>query len=348
MKGKIMKKGISTRVSLAFLLGLILFLASSCVYVHGCDGSWERLVKYERQVELTAPLAPGSSLSARTNDGSIRIEGVPTEECRLTATIVARATTEERAQELAEQIEVRLEPSAEGLTVVIEKPETIRNARYGVSLEGTVPTRTSLTLVTSDGSVHLANIEGTVDVRTSDGSIRAEGIKGDTKLKTSDGSIDCSRIEAGTLDLHTSDGQVRLVDAAMQSGSARTSDGSIAVATTRGESLDLHTSDGEIRCEDICVARLNCRTSDGSIQIECAADTPKAMEASVTTSDGSITFATPPGLSALIDASVNDGSIHTSLPITVEGKVGKSLIGTVGAGEGRITLRTHDGSITIR
>jgi len=310
MKGKTMKKGISTPVSLAFLLGLILFLASSCVYVHGCDGSWERLVKYERQVKLTAPLAPGSSLSARTNDGSIRIEGVPTEECRLTATIVARGTTQERAQELAEQIEVRLEPSAEGLVVVIEKPETLRNARYGVSLEGTVPTRTSLTLVTSDGSIHLANIEGSVDVRTSDGSIRAEGIRGDTKLKTSDGSIDCSRTEAGT--------------------------------------LDLHTSDGGIRCEGICVSRLNCRTSDGSIHIECAADTPKAMEASVTTSDGSITFATPPGLSAVIDASVSDGSIHTSLPLTVQGKVGKSLVGTVGAGEGRITLRTHDGSITIR
>lgn len=150
------------------------------------------------------------------------------------------------------------------------------------------------------------------------------------------------------LDLHTSDGQVRLVDAAMQSGSAQTSDGSIAIATARSESLDLHTSDGGIRCDDICVARLNCRTSDGSIHIECAADTPKAMQATVTTSDGSITFATPPGLSALIDASVSDGSIHTSLPITVEGKVGKSLVGTVGAGEGKITLRTHDGSITIR
>jgi len=348
MKGKTMKKGISTHVSLAFLLGLILFLASSCVYVHGCDGSWERLVKYERQVELSAPLAPGSSLSARTNDGSIRIEGVPTEECRLTATSVARAPTAARAPDLAEQLAVRRAPSVEGLAVVIEKPETTRNARYGVSLEGTVPTRTSLALVTSDGSVHLANIEGTVDAKTSDGSIRAEGIKGDTKLKTSDGSIDCSRIEAGMLDLHTSDGQVRLVDAAMQSGSAQTSDGSIAIATARSESLDLHTSDGGIRCDDICVARLNCRTSDGSIHIECAADTPKAMQATVTTSDGSITFATPPGLSALIDASVSDGSIHTSLPITVEGKVGKSLVGTVGAGEGKITLRTHDGSITIR
>lgn len=342
-----MKKGFTTRISLACLLALILFLASSCVYVHGCDGSWSRLVKYERQVELSAALAPGSSLSARTSDGSIRIEGAATDECRLTATIVARAETEERAQELAEQIDVRLEPSASGLAVVIDKP-TLRNARYGVSLAGTVPTPTSLTLVTSDGSVHLANIEGAVDAKTSDGSIRADGIKGDTKLKTSDGSIDCSRIEGETLDLHTSDGRIKLADAATSTCTAQTSDGSIALTTVRSESLDLRTSDGGIRCEEIRVARLSCRTSDGSVHIECAADSPRVMEATVTTSDGSITFAAPPGLSAVVDAAVSDGSIHTSLPITVQGKVGKSLLGTVGAGEGRITLRTHDGSITIR
>ncbi len=343
-----MKKGVTSRISLACLLGLILFLASSCVYVHSCDGSWSRLVKYERQVELSADLGPGSSLSAQTGDGSIRIEGIESEECRLTATIAARATTEERAQELAEQIDVRLEPSAGGLAVIIDKPNHLRNARYGVSLEGTVPVQTSLSLITSDGSVHLANIEGTVDAKTSDGSIRADGVRGSMRLKTSDGSIACSAIEGETLDLHTSDGRVKIVDAATNSCTAETSDGSITLTTVRSERVDLHASDGRIRCEDLRAARLNCRTSDGSVHIEFTADSPRALEASVTTSDGSITFVGPPDLSAVVDASVSDGSIHTSLPITVQGKVGKSLRGTVGGGEGRITLRTQDGSITIR
>lgn len=40
--------------------------------------------------------------------------------------------------------------------------------------------------------------------------------------------------------------------------------------------------------------------------------------------------------------------LYTSLPIMVEGKVGQSLTGKVGGGAGRIHLRTHDGSITIR
>lgn len=343
-----MSKEIGACVALACLLGLMVFLTGSCIYVSGCDGSWHRLARYDKQIELSAPLTLGSSLSARTRDGSIRIEGAPTDECRLTATIVAHAVTQEQAEEIAERIDVRLEPCPGGLAVVIEKPETQQNARYDVSLAGTVPTRTNLTLVTSDGSVHLANIEGTVDAETSDGSIWAEGIRGDAKFRTSDGSIDCSGIEAGTLDLHTSDGRIRLSDATTRSCTAQTSDGRIEVATIRSETLDLRTSDGGIRCTDIGVARLNGRTSDGSVHIECAADAPKAMDATVTTSDGSITFATPPGLSAVIDASVSDGAIRTALQIAVEGKVGKSLLGTVGNGEGRITLKTHDGSITIR
>lgn len=339
-------KGIYTRVSLACLLGLTLFLANSCIYISGCD--WSTMAKYERQVELSAALEPGSTFSAATQDGSITLEGTQSAECKLLATIRTRASTEEEAQELGEQIQVKLESVAGGLTVVIEKPSFIRNAHYGVSLTGTVPIQTHLALTTSDGSVHLDTIEGTIDAKTSDGSIQAEGIKGDTKLKTFDGSIHCARIEAETLDLHTRDGSIKLEETETTSCTAHTLDGSITVADVRTESIALRTSDGGIRCIGIAASRLECRTSDGSVHIECAADAPNAIAATVTTSDGGITFAAPPGLSAVVEASTNDGSIQTALPITIEGKVGKSLRGTIGDGEGRLILKTHDGSITIR
>ena len=95
-------------------------------------------------------------------------------------------------------------------------------------------------------------------------------------------------------------------------------------------------------------ARADCHSSDGAIHIEYAPDAPKAIEINATASDGSITLVTPPGLSAAIDAGTSDGSIHTDLPVTIRGKVGKSLHGTIGGGEGRVYLRTQDGSITIR
>jgi DUF4097 and DUF4098 domain-containing protein YvlB len=93
---------------------------------------------------------------------------------------------------------------------------------------------------------------------------------------------------------------------------------------------------------------MDCHTSDGAIEIEFAPDAPKAIHVNATTSDGSITLTVPPGLSAAIEANTDDGSIHTHLPITVQGKIGKSVHGTVGAGEGKIYLKTSNGSITIR
>ncbi len=342
-----MKERPLKRISLAFLLGLILVVGSSCVYVGGCDG-WGNRVKYERQEELVAPLEPGGSFSAETRDGSITLEGTQTTECRLMATIRVHAATEEKAQELAEQIQVTLEPTPGGLRLVVEKPSGIRNASYGVSLTGTLPTQTSLTLVTSDGSVRLAHIEGAVDARTSDGSIRVEDIKGDTRLKTSDGRIECTQVEAGTLDVYTSDGGIKLEAVITTSAAARTSDGGITLNDVRAETLDLKTSDGTIRCHGLVVSRLNCRTSDGSVHIEYTPDAPNVIDAVVSTSDGSITFAAPSGLSAVVEASTSDGSIRTSLPLMVEGKVGKSLRGTAGDGKGKVTLKTHDGSITIK
>jgi len=322
-----MKRGLYTRITLAGLLGLTLFACSSCVYVHtgGMDTP-----RHERELQLAAPLTAGSSFSAETGDGSISVHGVETGECKVRATVVAHARTEERAQELAEQVQVTLEPAGNGLKVVTNGPQVIAKAWYSVSLDVQVPNQTSLTLSTGDGAVHIANLTGNVDAQTGDGSIEIETVKGNVKLHTSDGGVACTRLEAETVDVHTGDG-------------------GITFTNVRANNLTARTGDGSIRGREIAADRADCHTSDGSIHLDYAQDAPKAPNVTATTSSGGITFTAPPGLSAVIEASTGDGSIHTSLPITIEGKVGgRSLTGRLGDGKGRIGLRTHDGSITIR
>lgn len=321
-----MTRGLGTRIALTGLLVAVLLVCGSCVYVHMGNAGMPR---HERQVELSAPLTAGASFSAETGDGSITVHGVETAECKVLAKIVAHARTEERARELAEQIEPKLEPSGAGLKVVINRPPVAGRAWYAVSLEVQVPQQTNLGLVTGDGSVNVTDITASIDARTSDGSIKTEAIRGNMKLQTSDGSISCARLDGTTLDLHTNDGGITLT-------------------SVRAETITARTGDGSIRGKDIAAGRAEYHTGDGSIHIDCAQDAPKAPDVTATTSDGAIAFTTPPGLSAVIEASTGDGSIHTSLPLSVAGKIGKSLTGTVGDGKGRIRLRTHDGSITIR
>jgi len=342
-----MNNGLYARIALACLFPITTFLTASCIYIGDVDG-WSDRVRFEKQVPLSAPLQPGASFSAVTSDGAIVVNGLDTAECKVLAKVVTHARTQEAAEELAQQIDVKLVPAGDGLKVIIDKPPVIRNASYSVSLDVDLPTRTSLTLETSDGAVHITNVTGEINAKTSDGSIEAEGLNGNVNLKTSDGGITCSRVEGKTLNLQTSDGSIKLTQATLGTGEIQTSDGNITLGEVRGDSLSLRTSDGSIRCRGIVAARATCHTSDGSIELEFSPEAPKALNLNATTSNGSITVTAPAGLSAAIEANTDDGSINTNLPITVEGKIGKSLRGTIGAGEGKVSLKTTDGSITIR
>jgi DUF4097 and DUF4098 domain-containing protein YvlB len=236
-------------------------------------GCYLPIAKYERTLELSSPLVEGSLFAAQTPNGSITVNGAGVTDCSLTATIVARAVTEEEAQKLAERTKITLEPSPGRLTAKIEKPILVSNQSIAVNLDVTVPNRTNLESSTHNGAIKVTNITGQVSGATHNGSIRCDDISGDAQLKTHNGSV-----------------KVRYSQAA-----------------------------------------------------------PPACDISIVTYNGQIEFAGPANLSAAVEASTHNGSITTELPVTVVGNVSKrSIFGTIGAGQGKVHLETHNGSITIR
>jgi len=104
---------------------------------------------------------------------------------------------------------------------------------------------------------------------------------------------------------------------------------------------------GSIFCKQV-VGDIHLTSNVGSVEVEYADDAAAACNATITTNVGSIEFAAPAQLSAQVNASTNVGSVKTDKPITVVGKVGKSVNGTIGAGEGKVRLKTNVGSIHIK
>jgi predicted membrane protein len=104
---------------------------------------------------------------------------------------------------------------------------------------------------------------------------------------------------------------------------------------------------GSISCRRV-VGDLNLTSNVGSIKVDYADTAAAACNAAITTNVGSIEFTAPAQLSAQVSASANVGSVKTDKPITVVGKVGKSITGTIGAGEGKVRLKTNVGSIHIK
>lgn len=326
----------------------LVFLSCLAIAILGCEDGCDPKAKYERTVHLSSPMSANSIFEAKTHDGYIIITGADVVDCNLTATITARAHTEEKAQELAEAVEIKLVPSGNKLIAKIEKPSPLVKKYVDVSLDATVPNHTDLELRTSDGFIKVSNTTGYLNGKTSDGSITIDRTEGQASLKTSDGSITCTKIKSDDLRLKTSDGSIRISDSSAKTCDAHTSDGNIKCINLQSDSIMLKTSDGSITCDQIPAVKLNCRTSDGHINVKYTKTAPKIIDASLTTSDGSINFTGPPDMSAIIDATTSDGSINTELPITITGKFSKSIKGTIGKGEGKLYLKTSDGSITIR
>jgi hypothetical protein len=235
-----MKNHHFTKVSLICFLCLVMF-STGCFNIGCCSMQ----AKYERTVQLSAPLSPGSTFEAQTHNGSIKINGADVAECSLTATIVTRAATDEEALELSDQVNVTLVPSGNRLTVKIDKPTNLINKSVSVSLDVELPNQTDLKLITHNGSVELTNIMGNINATTHNGKVTTENITGTTELKTHNGSVTCNEI-SGDSQLISHNGSVKAFYADSASSacdiSMTTHNGSIELATPPDYSAQVRAS----------------------------------------------------------------------------------------------------------
>ncbi|HUH61388.1 MAG TPA: DUF4097 family beta strand repeat-containing protein [Terracidiphilus sp.] len=169
-----------------------------------------------------------------------------------------------------------------------------------------------------------------LQARTSDGSLKINGVQGTVELHTSDGSVDVSDV-SGTMRLTASDGSIHIhnVTGTLES---RSSDGH---ATIDGKftALQVHTSDGG----------LELTLNDGS-----ALNTLSRVEGS----DGSVRIRLPRTLAVDLDVHTSDGSIKCDLPVTMSGydsshSSGHNLRGHVNGGGVPLEIHTSDGSVSI-
>jgi hypothetical protein len=228
--------------------------------------------KYEKTEHLSSPIAPGQTLELQNNVGKITVTGADVKDCNVTATITAKATTEEKAEKLAEEVQIKLQPHGDKLHIKTEAPDNKSEQSITIDFDITVPKETALQLAADVGEINITDITKSIKAETDVGAISCKEITGD---------------------------------------------------------IDIQTNVGEVKV-------LYSRTAPGT------------CNANIKTDIGEINFAAPPDLSAKVNASTDIGSIETSLPLTIKGILGKKSSGTIGKGEGKITLETNIGSIKIK
>ena len=253
-----------------YYIGLVLGLClCSLLTVIGCDiqiGDWGK-AKYDRTVQQQAPLASGSTVIAQTSSGSITITGAEVTDCSVVAQIRVQAPTEEEAREIAEKVEIKLEPVGQTLKVKAEKPPKKRRRSISISYDITVPKQTNVDCSSSYGAIKLSDIDGDAKGKTSSGSISAENIQGSAQLDTSYGSVTCRNITGDNIQLKSSSGSIR-AENIVGSVNLNTSYGSITCDDISGGDVKLKTSSGKIKLSKASCTDYDLHTSYGSINVD--------------------------------------------------------------------------------
>ncbi len=167
-----------------------------------------------------------------------------------------------------------------------------------------------------------------LEARTSDGSLKVYGVNGSIALHTSDGSVDVADVS----------GAVRLVS----------SDGSIHMHNLAG-TLESRSSDGGVTI-DGRFSGVQVHTSDGSLDLTLAEGSQLTTSSRVEASDGRVTIRVPKNLAADVDIHTGDGHIDCQLPLVMSGYnsgSGHNIRGRLNAGGTPLTIHTSDGSVTI-
>ena len=159
-------------------------------------------------------------------------------------------------------------------------------------------------------------------------------------------SLDATVPNQTGLELTTHNGTVK-IDSITGKVSGTTHNGNVTASNVSG-TIKLQTHNGSVTCEEI-VGDVELRTHNGKASASYSKNAAPVCNVSIVTHNGGVDFTAPPNFSAAVEVSTHNGSIKTDIPITVIGTVTKrKLTGTIGTGQGKLYLVTHNGSIKIK
>ena len=202
-------------------------------------------------------------------------------------------------------------------------PEDAKH-HVAISYEITLPADTALQINTGSGDISVEEVRGTAKLHTGSGSIHARDLGKDSRLETGSGSIHADSVAAPMF--------------------ASTGSGSIQADLTGSGDVEAHTGSGGV---DVRGVNGGLRARTGSGHINAAGNVKGPWE--IHAGSGGIKMAL--GSSGGFDLSVHtgSGSIHSDLPITVQGTLGRhELRGAVRGGGPTVEVHTGSGDVEIR
>ena len=224
-----------------------------------------------------------------------------------------------------------------GLQVYILKEYT-----YEIS----APRYVELDLQGDDGNIEIEKWTGQIEIKLDDGDIDLYGCEpGKTKIRAMDGELILDG-HSGSLDIIVDDAKIDINRSKLKECRIQAEDGGIRVRDSGGD-FYIEVDDGDTELLRIKTNVMDLKAQDGDIDIELLKTGKLDLE--IRTDDGDVDLSLQGGISASFSIDVDDGRIRTDLPSAEDVQSGNSwMSGKLGKGNGKIRIRTNDGSVMLR
>ena len=302
------------------------------------------------KIEKSYDVKSGGNLTVLSEFGAIEIQTAEQEKVEIVITKESKSESVEAVEKMLADFELAFEHEGSDVHIRGTFKHDQEHWRKQFNLAKihfliTVPQQYNIDLNTTRSDISVADLTGDVNVRTTDGSLCVRSVTGTVSGHTSGGSVEAVNV-TGDVQVRTSGGSLRL-GAIQGFVSGRTSGGSIKVADCSG-GTDVRTSGGGIWLGGIG-RNVTARTSGGSIQ--AAMITQPQSACSLRTSGGQITFTLIPDIAVDVEAKTSGGRVSTDFAVesTIQGKVPQNrLEGSINGGGPLLKLRTSGGNIHLQ
>jgi DUF4097 and DUF4098 domain-containing protein YvlB len=296
------------------LMGAIV-LAASVAALARAEGAFDRTLTVSGAVNFDLTTGSGS-VTVKTGGGNqVVIHG------RVTSSDWWGGESDSAVKSV--QSNPPIEQNGSSIRVGYNLPEDAKR-HVAISYEVTVPPDTSLAVNTGSGEISVDGVRASSKLHTGSGSIRAHDLGRDSRMETGSGSIHADSVAAPMY--------------------ASTGSGSIQADLTGSGDVDVHTGSGSIDVRGLN-GGMRARTGSGHISVDGNVKSGWQLHSG----SGGVRMALGTSNGFELNAHTGSGSIHSDLPITVQGTLNKhELKGAVRGGGPEVEVSTGSGDIEIR
>lgn len=239
----------------------------------GCVGSWSDFIlseyRYKYEDSFSADLEGIDEVSITIINGPISVETWDGNKVEIEVHERIKASSEEKASELAEAVKLEGERLGSKLKITLDYGDFYKlRKKYYCALDIKVPARLSLSLETTNGEMNIDEMEGSIKAETTNGDVGMDGCGGDADLKTTNGKIRASNVN-GELRASSTNGSLKLAGyGEYVKGYTTNGNVSLVLLGAMSGDVELGTTNGgiELTIHPESSFELEARTTNGSVR----------------------------------------------------------------------------------